>query len=112
MGHALPPAKDHLRADSGLGRFLGLGRGSGSVWDRVLRTACASISRSSALVFAGSRGVGFHEVMSSIIGRCGRRNRGRVALKSGTAEGRTIVQRGCQTKTPPMASVAPTCGRT
>jgi len=33
-----------------------------------LRTACASISRSSALVFAGSRGIGFHEVMSSNMG--------------------------------------------
>ena len=45
--------------------FFALGRGSVSVWGCVLRTACASISRSSALVRAGSRGVGFHEVMGS-----------------------------------------------
>jgi hypothetical protein len=67
MGGARSPAKDHLRADSGLGRSLGLGRGLGSVWGCVLRTACASISRSSALVFAGARGVSFHEVISSTI---------------------------------------------
>jgi hypothetical protein len=41
--------------------FLDLGRGFGSglvsVWGWVLRTACASISRNSVLVFPG---VGFH----------------------------------------------------
>ena len=51
--------------------FLALGKGL--VWGSVLRTASASISRSSALVFAGSRGVGFHEVMTGIWG-CGEGN--------------------------------------
>ena len=36
--------KDHFLADSGLGSFLGLGRGLVSVWGCVLRTACANIS--------------------------------------------------------------------
>jgi len=39
-----PPDQDHLHADDGLGRFLALGKGLGSVWGCVLRTACASIS--------------------------------------------------------------------
>jgi hypothetical protein len=47
---------------------LGSGSGSrsGSLSGWVLRTACVSISRSSALVFAGSRCGGFHEVIKSM----------------------------------------------
>jgi hypothetical protein len=41
--------------------FLALGKGFGWGWGWVLRTASASISRSSALVFAG---VGFRGLMS------------------------------------------------
>jgi hypothetical protein len=52
-------------------RFFAFGKGLASVWSCVLRTASASISRSSALVFAGWRGVGFHEVISCMWG-CGR----------------------------------------
>jgi len=52
--------------------FLALGKGFVSVWGWVLRTASASISRSSALVFAVGLDVGFHEVMGSIWGRGGR----------------------------------------
>jgi Zn-dependent alcohol dehydrogenase len=40
--------------------------GSGSGWGCVLRTACANIARSSSLVIAGVRGVGFHEVICII----------------------------------------------
>jgi hypothetical protein len=51
--------------------FLACGRRFGS--DCVLRTASVSISRSSAFVFGGARGVFCHWVMDTIWG-CGREN--------------------------------------
>jgi hypothetical protein len=68
------PCKSNATVRAVEGRTLGgffvqpFGLGSGSVWGCVLRTASASISRSSSLVIGGLRGVGFHEVMSYIWG--------------------------------------------